>query len=79
MRADLRQLALAEVRVAVEQRPRDHEPEHRVAEELEPLVRLGAVVRERGMAEDLLQPLAREFVDQPLERRRCRRYCRDET
>jgi hypothetical protein len=65
--ADLRELPLGEVRVAVVERPRDDEAEDAVAEELEPLVGLGPVLGLGGMAEDLLEPLRRQFVDQPLE------------
>jgi hypothetical protein len=35
---DFRELPLGELRIAVEQRPRDRQLEHAVAEELEPLV-----------------------------------------
>jgi hypothetical protein len=68
VRADLRELPLGEAREAVVERPRQDEPEDAVAEELEPLVRLDAVVRLRGMPEDLLETFAWELVDQPLER-----------
>ena len=64
VRADLRQLTLGEVRVALVELPRDRELEDAVAEELEPLVRRRAVGRPRRVREDVLQPLGRELVDQ---------------
>jgi len=65
---DLRELPLGEAGEAVVQRARDHEAEHAVAEELEPLVRLDPVLGLGGVAEDLLEPPGRQRVDQPLER-----------
>ena len=67
VRANLRKLPLRELRVPVVQRACDDEAEHAVPEELEPLVGLDSVVRLRGVAEDLLEPLRREPVDQLLE------------
>ena len=75
VRANLRKLAFGEVRVSVVQRARDDEAQDAVAEELEPLVRLDAIVGLRGMAEDLLEPSGRQLVDQPLERGRRRYWC----
>ena len=70
VRADLRQPALGGVRIAVVERPRDRELEHAVAEELQPLVRGRPVGRPGGVREDVLEPLARQRVDQPPERGR---------
>jgi hypothetical protein len=67
VRADLREPALGRVRVAVVQLLRDRELEDAVAEELEPLVRGSAVGRPRRMGEDVLDPLARQRVDQAAE------------
>jgi hypothetical protein len=50
--------------MAVVQRVRDRELEDAVAEELEPLVRGGALARPRGVGEDGLRQLRRERVDQ---------------
>ncbi len=66
--ANLRQLTLGEVGVAVVERARDHEAEDAVAEKLEPLVRLDPILGLGRMAEDLLEPSGRQRVDQPLER-----------
>jgi hypothetical protein len=68
VRADLRELPLGEVRIAVVERPREDEPQDAVAEELEPLVRLDPVLGLGGMAEDLFEPPGRQRVDQPRER-----------
>ena len=46
------------------ERVRDRELEDAVAEELEPLVRVAAVTRPRGVGEDGLRQLRRERVDQ---------------
>jgi hypothetical protein len=67
--ADLREPALREVGEALVERARDRELEDAVAEELEPLVRGGAVVGPRRVGEDRLQALRRERVDQALELR----------
>jgi hypothetical protein len=68
MGPDLRELPLGELRVPVVESARDDEPEDAVTQELESLVRLDTVVGLRGVAEDLLEPPARQRVDQPLER-----------
>jgi len=68
VRANLRQLALAEAGVAVVERAGDDEAEDAVAEELQSLVRLDAVVGLRRVAEDLFEAFARQLVDQLLER-----------
>jgi hypothetical protein len=59
--ANLRQPALRQIRIAVVERPSDGELEDAVAEELQPLVGVGAVgrprrVRERGVEQRLRQP-----------------------
>ena len=64
VRAHLRHPALRERRETVVEGARDHELEHRVPEELEPLVRGGAVGGPRGMREDRRRPVCRELVDQ---------------
>jgi hypothetical protein len=64
VRADLRQPALREVRVALEERTRDRELEHAVAEELEALVRGRALARPGGMRVDLLGSVTRKLLDQ---------------
>jgi hypothetical protein len=46
------------------QRVGDRELEHAVAEELEPLVRVAALARPRGVREDGLRQLRRERFDQ---------------
>jgi hypothetical protein len=51
--ADLGEASFRGIREAVEHRPRDRELEHAVAEELEPLVRLRAILRPRSVGEDL--------------------------
>jgi hypothetical protein len=68
VRTDLRQLTLGVLGEAVVEGARDHEAEHAVAEELEPLVRLDPVLGLGGMAEDLFEPPGRQRVDQPRER-----------
>ena len=64
MRAHLRELPFGEVGMARVERVRDGELEHAVAEELEPLVRLGPVGRPRSMGERDRLPVGRERVDQ---------------
>jgi hypothetical protein len=64
MRADLRQPALGQVRIPVEEGSRDGELEDAVAEELEPLVRSRPIGRPRRMGERVLDPLGRELADQ---------------
>jgi hypothetical protein len=67
--ADLREPALREVGEPLVERACNRELEDAVAEELQPLVRRGAVVRPRRVGEDRLQALRRERVDQALELR----------
>jgi hypothetical protein len=67
VRADLREPALGELRVAEIQLAGDRELEDAVAEELEPLVRRGAIGRPGRVGEDVLEPLLRERLDQALE------------
>jgi hypothetical protein len=69
VRADLGEPALREVGKPLVEGARDGELEDAVAEELEPLVRGGAVGRPRGVGEDRLQALRRERLDQALELR----------
>jgi len=59
VRADLRHPALGGVGIALVQRPRDRQLEHAVAEELQPLVRRGAIGRPGAMRENGLQKLVR--------------------
>ena len=67
VRPDLRESPLGRLAEAVEHRARDRELEDAVAEELEPLVRVGAVLDPRGVREDLLEPLGRKLRDQAAE------------
>jgi hypothetical protein len=67
VRADLGQLALREVRIPLVQLSGYGQLEHAVADELESLVRRGAVRRPGGVREDVLQALARKLVDQTFE------------
>src|SRR5262249_18402181 len=75
---ELRELALGEIRMALVELLRGDEPEHRVAQELQPLVVLGApllvgtLVGKRPVGERQLEHLdAPEAIAQPLlERRR---------
>jgi hypothetical protein len=67
VRPDLREPALGGVAEAVEDRAGDREFEHAVAQELEPLVRVGAVVRPARVLEDLLEASRRQLGDQPTE------------
>jgi hypothetical protein len=64
VRTDLRETALRRVAEPVEDGARDRELEDAVAEELEPLVRVGAVVRPGGVLEDLFEALGRKLGDQ---------------
>ena len=64
MRTELGHLALVEVGKPVVEGARDRELEHRVAEELEPLVRLGPVGSPARMREDSLRAARRERRDQ---------------
>jgi hypothetical protein len=67
VRADLGEPPLREVAKALVEGAGDGELEDAVAEELEPLVRRGAVGRPRGVREDGRQALRRELLDQALE------------
>ena len=67
MGPDLREPAFGCILEAVEDCARDRELENAVAEELEPLVRVRAIVRPGGVLEDLLEPGRRELGDQPAE------------
>jgi hypothetical protein len=65
--ADLGETPFREVREAVVERLRDRELEHAVAEELEALVRGGAVGRPGRVREDGLQPRDRQRLEQALQ------------
>jgi hypothetical protein len=67
VRANLREPALGGIAEAVVDGPRDRELEDAVAQELEPLVRVGPVVRPGRVLEDLLEAFGRELGDQPPE------------
>jgi len=67
VRADLRETALGSRAEAIEHRASDRELENAVAEELEALVRLGAILGPRRMREDLLEPVGRQLCDQASE------------
>ena len=67
MRADLREPAFRGIREAVEHRARDRELEDAVAQELEPLVRVGAILHPRRVGEDLLETSGRKLLDQAAE------------
>lgn len=67
VRPDLGEPSLGRVSEAIEDRARDRELENAVAEELEPLVGGGAVVRPRRVRKDLLEPVRRQLGDQPAE------------
>jgi hypothetical protein len=67
MCADLGQTTFRSVWKAIEHRPRDRELEHAVAEELEPLVRLRAILRPRSVREDLPEQSGGKLVDQAAE------------
>jgi hypothetical protein len=62
--ADLRELALLRLRKAVVELLRDRETQDAVAEELEPLVGIGAVRRPGGVRERIPEALRRERVDE---------------
>ncbi len=64
MCANLREPPLSGILEAVEDRARDRELEDAVPQELEPLVRLGAVLRPGRVREDLLEPFLRQLGDQ---------------
>ena len=57
MRADLRQTAFGEFRIALEELTRDRELEDAVSEELQPLVRRGALTRPGRVRVDQVSPL----------------------
>jgi hypothetical protein len=67
VRADLREATFGGATEAVEHGTGDRELEHAVAEELEPLVGLGAVLRPGGVGEDLLEPVVRQLSDESAE------------
>jgi hypothetical protein len=67
VRADLREPSLRGVAEAVEDRTGDRQLEDAVAEELEALVREGAVVGPRRVREDLLETRVRQLRDQAAE------------
>ena len=67
VRPDLREPSLRGVGEAVEDGASDRELEHAVAEELEPLVRRRAIVRPRGVGQDLREPLCGKLGDQAAE------------
>jgi hypothetical protein len=69
VRPDLGQPPLRRLLEPVEDRPRDRQLEDAVAEELEPLVRRRAVVRPRGVGEDLLQARLGQLGDETAELR----------
>jgi hypothetical protein len=64
VRADLRQLTLGEVGIALVELPRHGQLEHAVTEELEPLVGRRAIGRPGCVREDVLEPLGGQLVDQ---------------
>ena len=72
VRADLRELALGEVRIPLVELPGDRQLEDAVAQELEPLVGRGSVGSPGGVREDVLEPVRRQRVDQPFEAARLR-------
>jgi hypothetical protein len=65
--ADFREPSFGRVAEAVEDGSCDRELENAVAEELEPLVRRGAVVGPGRVGEDVSEPLGRQLVEQPAE------------
>jgi hypothetical protein len=67
VRADLRQPALRQLRIAVVERAGDRQLEDAVAEELEPLVRGRPIGRPRRMRERVVDPLRGQLLDQPYE------------
>ena len=64
VRPHLRHPPLGEAGKALVEGTRDRELQHRVAEELEPLVRGAAVGRPGGVSEDRRRPVGWERVDQ---------------
>ena len=67
MGADLREASLGRRTEPVEDRAGDGELEDAVAQELQALVRVGAVFRPGGVREDLLEPVGGQLRDQPTE------------
>ncbi len=67
MRTDLREATLRGRAEPVEHRSRDRELEDAVAQELEPLVRLCAVLRPGGVREHLREPFGRQLRDEAAE------------
>ena len=67
VRSNLRQAPLGRLAEAVEHGARDRELEDAVAQELEPLVRVGAILDPRGMREDLLEAIGWKLGDQAAE------------
>jgi hypothetical protein len=67
VRPDLRQPTLGGVGEPVEDRARDRELENAVPEELEALVRGGAILGPGRVGEDLLETVRRQLGDQPAE------------
>ncbi|MDQ3086913.1 MAG: hypothetical protein M3Q67_08985 [Actinomycetota bacterium] len=64
MSPNLRELPLRRILETVEDGARDRELEDAVSEELEALVRLGAVLGPGRVREYLLEPVFRKLVDQ---------------
>jgi len=67
VRADLRQTPFRSRLEAVEHCPSDRQLEDAVAEELQALVRLGAVLGPRRVREGLLEPVGGQLCDQATE------------
>ena len=67
MRTDLREATLRGCAEPVEHRSRDRELENAVAQELEPLVGLGAVLRPGRVREHLREPFGRQLRDEAAE------------
>jgi hypothetical protein len=67
MRTDLREAALGRLAEPVEDGARDRELEDAVAQELEPLIGVGAIVRPGRVLEDLPEAFGRKLGDQPSE------------
>ena len=67
MRANLGEAPFRSSAEAVEDRSRDRELEDAVSEELEPLVRVGAILDPRRVSEDLLESVRGQLGDQPAE------------
>ena len=67
MRPHLRQPSLGRRAETIEDRARDRELENAVAQELEALIRVRAVLDPRRVSEDLLEPVGRKLRDQAAE------------